>query len=65
LPAFLPLTSLYFLSLIQVPFPTSSAQWQRESCPPFLILEECGKSLSAFSFVHADENALTPATQRG
>jgi hypothetical protein len=36
-----------------------------ENCPPSRIAEGWKKSLLAFSFVHADENALTPATQRG
>jgi hypothetical protein len=36
-----------------------------ENCSPSRIEEGWKKSLSAFSFVRADENALTPATQCG
>jgi hypothetical protein len=39
--------------------------YSAENCSPSRIEEGWKKSLSAFSFVHADENALTPATQRG
>ena len=36
-----------------------------ENCSPSGIAEGWKKSLSVSSFVHADENALTPTTQPG